>query len=176
MAKATSTTIPISYLRDCFDCDPATGVIRWRERPLSHFSDERAQRLVNTQHAGREAGTINATNGYRGIILSVYGQKIQTLAHRVVWALAYGEWPKEIDHRNRIRTDNRLSNLREATHAQNHQNRTPRGASLDTRNELGRWHARIGLNYQRIYLGTFDTEEDAHQAYLAAKAKYHLFT
>lgn len=60
-------------------------------------------------------------DGY--LIIKVKGKRFK--AHRIVWLLNYGEMPKkEIDHINRIRTDNRIENLREATREEQIRNTT----------------------------------------------------
>lgn len=48
----------------------------------------------------------------------------QYMAHRIAWALYYGEWPKHtIDHKNKIRSDNAIDNLRDVTQAVNNRNK-----------------------------------------------------
>lgn len=60
-------------------------------------------------------------NGY--LILKVKARQFK--AHRVAWLLNTGEWPKsELDHINRIRTDNRIENLRESNRIQQCENKT----------------------------------------------------
>jgi len=74
-----------------------------------------------------------------------------------------------LDHVNGDRTDNRIANLRVATHAQNMQNKRPwsrTGFKGVKRAKSGRYEASI----QREYLGVFDTPEAAHAAY-SAEAK-----
>jgi len=77
-----------------------------------------------------------------------------------------------VDHRNGMKTDNRLENLRLVTHQQNHFNRTKAKGFYFNKNS-GKWLAYIYLNKQHIHLGYFDTPDDAHNAYLNAKLKYH---
>jgi hypothetical protein len=121
--------------------------------------------------AGAEAGSKNS-QGYWQV--KVMGQNF--LAHRVVWALTHGAWPEiGLDHRNRIETDNRPSNLRLATTAINSQNRI-------CNNKCGfpgvaicgnKFQARIRINGRYTHLGSFSTAEAAHGAYIEAKKKFH---
>jgi hypothetical protein len=77
-----------------------------------------------------------------------------------------GRWPAdEVDHINLIRSDNRWSNLREATSAENQ----IKGISK----ARGKWRAQIEIDGRGIYLGTFSSPKKAHAAYCHAAAKYH---
>lgn len=63
-------------------------------------------------------------DGY--LIIKVKGRQFK--AHRIVWLLTYGDFPKsELDHINRVRTDNRIENLRESNRKEQIRNtsRTP---------------------------------------------------
>jgi hypothetical protein len=152
--------IPIEELRERLEYDPETGVLRWRKG--------RRQR----------AGYLKPS-GYREVEWRRKGAKaLYPLAHRVAWTIAIGAWPSdEIGHRNGNRDDNRLANLREATSAENKQNRAPiRGKSwsllgVSKTPRCRGWRAQMNNHY----IGTFDTPEEAHQAYLAAKAERHAF-
>lgn len=119
-----------------------------------------------------------ASGGYLRIRLDGFDY----LAHRLVWFYVNGVWPAhEIDHRNGMRDDNRIVNLREATCGENKQNRTVSknntsgfpGVTWKKRER--KWVAQIGLNYKHIHLGRFDTADQAALAYIEAKAKYHQF-
>jgi len=77
------------------------------------------------------------------------------------------------DHINGIRTDCSRVNLREVTKQQNQHNRT-RAKGYVWDEAMGKWRAYIGLNGKKIHLGLFDLESDAREAYLTAKAKYHV--
>ena len=84
------------------------------------------------------------------------------------------------DHINHDGMDNRRTNLRAATRAQNVRNRkkyTKTGSSkykgVSWKKDNGKWSARIGLNNKSIFLGNFETEIDAAKAYDEAAKKYH---
>jgi hypothetical protein len=100
-------------------------------------------------------------------------------AHRVIWALVYGEWPKgEIDHINGQRDDNRLVNLRCVTRAENGKNRARRFDNTSGRTgvrlqkKTGRWEARIKVDGRCIHLGTFQRIEDAVRAREKAEIRH----
>lgn len=96
------------------------------------------------------------------------------IAHRLIWLLVHGAFPTmEIDHKNCDRSDNRLANLRLATSAQNSANlRTIRnGLKGAYRNGTG-WSSRIQVKGQTYHLGTYPTEQEAHEAYVKA-ARQH---
>lgn len=86
---------------------------------------------------------------------------------------------KGVDHIDGNTFNNRKSNLRVATHQQNTFNCGVRGDSksgfkgVTYHKATGRWRARIGVNYQQINLGEFDTPEEAALAYNEAAQKYH---
>lgn len=82
---------------------------------------------------------------------------------------------EQVDHINGDRCDNRRCNLRVVTSRQNNQNRTKHrdgrlvGCRYDER--CRRWQARIRIKGKRLYLGLFNTEQQAHEAYLTALRK-----
>lgn len=85
----------------------------------------------------------------------------------------------DVDHCNHNTLDNRRLNLRACTHAQNMQNQPLRRDST-TKYKGVQWYpkyqkyvARIGVNGKRIFLGYFNTPEDAYTAYCAASEKFH---
>ena len=77
-----------------------------------------------------------------------------------------------IDHIDRNRINNKLSNLRIVTNQQNCWNREAKGYALHKKSN--KWMSRIKFNNKQIHLGYFTTEEEAHNAYLEAKKKYHI--
>ena len=99
-------------------------------------------------------------------------------AHRLAWLYVNGEWPAEqIDHINRDRADNSITNLRSVTNAENAQNqraRANKSGFAGVRKENNKWLAEIKVNYKPIRIGLFETPEAAHEAYVAAKRKFHV--
>lgn len=102
-------------------------------------------------------------------------------AHRLAWLYVHGHSPVGvIDHINGDKADNRIANLRDTTHQVNAQNisvTNPKSRSglrgAYWASSIGRWMSLITVDWKRIYLGNFQTAEDAHQAYLQAKAIHH---
>lgn len=155
------TQLTQDLLKSLLNYDPDTGVFTWL-----------VQRR-GTAKAGTTAGSINGC-GYIHIRVNI---KMYP-AHRLAWLYVYGVWPsKGLDHINRVRTDNRIANLREATDGENKQNcslhrNNSSGIKGVGRNQ-GKWRARISVDDRQIYLGRYTTIEDAIAARKAAEVKYH---
>lgn len=96
-------------------------------------------------------------------------------AHRLAWLYVYGVFPTmDLDHINRIKTDNRIENLREVSPVENARNKGPsiRNKSghvgVSWKKSHGRWCAQVSRNGVVKHLGLFD---DIHSA-VAARNKY----
>ena len=92
-------------------------------------------------------------------------------AHQYAWYITYNEIPTEIDHIDRIRNNNKISNLRCVEHSINTQNTNAKGFVYDK--ERSKYRVRIYINGKNIYLGEYNNSIEAHQAYLDAKKIYH---
>lgn len=155
----------VDQLKELLDYSPDTGEFRWKVSRGAVVS------------AGDLAGNTQ-TGGYSQIKCRGH----MYMAHRLAWLFTYGNWPKHhIDHKNGIRKDNRIANLRECSPTENGQNR-----NLGRKNTSGffgvsfykptsKWKAQIMLGGVKKHLGYYPTPEQAHQAYLEAKAKLHTF-
>jgi hypothetical protein len=103
-------------------------------------------------------------------------------SHRIAWLYIYGASPdKEIDHINGDRSENRKANHTLATRSENMQNL--KNARRDRRSGLigarfhkasRKWVAEIKLGGKSQHLGCFMSKEDAHAAYMTAKASIHI--
>jgi hypothetical protein len=84
---------------------------------------------------------------------------------------------KIVDHINRDRLDNRRSNLRTCTQAQNQMNADIRCTNTSGYRGVsrlsGKWSARIRIDGVRKFLGLFDTPEEASKAYQAVAVKHY---
>ena len=112
--------------------------------------------------------------GYRRVVVA----HNKFLAHRLIWKWITGFEPRGcLDHIDGDGQNNRFLNLRQATHSQNSCNR-----GKDTSNTSGfkgvfrnrdRWTAKVMAQGTIHRLGTFDTPEEAHQAYCEAARRLH---
>ncbi|MEY4908994.1 MAG: hypothetical protein RL260_2712 [Pseudomonadota bacterium] len=150
-------------------------------REVRAMFDYRDGTLYRTDSPGRNtpAGTrfgCTDANGYRrGSI-----QRRAYLEQRVVWAWHYGVWPRhEIDHIDGNPGNNRIENLRDVPKSTNQQNR--HGARVDSRTGVvgvmprrgGKFGAKARLGGECVWLGTFDTVEEAEAVRLAfVRANY----
>jgi hypothetical protein len=158
-----------SFLLQCFDYNPETGVLRWRVRPREHFKADHVWKRWNTRYAGTEPMATSGPKRYRRCDI---GKKRYYL-QRVIWKLLTNEEPPEVDHRNGDHSDFRKDNLRAATRQQNarnmrrHINKTYLKGTRPSPTK-GKWLAAIRAETGPLHLGTFDTEQEAHAAYVAA--------
>ena len=147
-----------------FRYDYETGVLYWRWR------------VNNRVPKTLEAGAQNKSNGY--LYVKVHGRRY--LVHRVVMLMCYGFCGEglDVDHINHVRNDNRLVNLRFVTHGGNMRNK-----SVSSKNTSGvtgvcflkarkKYMAQIRVDGENIFLGRFETLEEAAAARAEANLKF----
>ena len=167
------------YVRSILNYDPITGIFHWRRRPASHFRNGYRARKANaarwnTRYAGTPAGHLH--DGYVRIDIDEKTYK----AHHLAWLLATGNWPrKRLDHRDTNGSNNKIENLRHATHSENarntriYSNNTSGIKGLSWRKNRNCWVARITVNYKVIVVGHFKTQEQGAAALNKARKLYH---
>lgn len=138
---------------------------------------------VYTYNGRRCQGRVGdlATHKPKGRYLKVKLNSKHLQAHRVVYALYhkldYDKVPC-LDHINRDRYDNRIDNLRPASHSNNMANRnvfksSKTGLKGVTLKPNGKYEAYLRHNKIRYYLGVYLTPEEAHSAYLTKAKELH---
>lgn len=106
---------------DLFDYNPVSGKLFWKQDlPRNLFQTDAGYKKVRTTRAGQEACNVNKTTGYLQVVFN--GKLYQV--HRVIWLMVNGYWPDQIDHENRNRKDNILSNLSDVSQSKNALNRS----------------------------------------------------
>jgi hypothetical protein len=155
------SNIDCNHLHEFLEYQPDTGLFFWKKG-------------IQGIKKGTKAGHLSK-DGYVDIRIK---HRLYP-AHRIAWLMMTGSWPNNfIDHINRIKSDNRFINLREATKAQNSQN-----TKIPSNNTSGHkgvvWHkpnrnwcAQINVNKKHIHLGSFTNLQDAINARIEAEKKF----
>lgn len=165
MSDITNTSITQSELKSIFHYNPETGIFT---------------RLITQGCRAKGSSIICNENKYLGVRINNTPYKL----HRLAWLYMTGVHSKyDIDHKNQFKNDNRWDNLREVTKSINKQNMV----KCRSDNKTGFLGVHFSKTYQkyasqilvkelnkRIWLGYFDTPEEAHEAYLVAKRKHHI--
>lgn len=161
MSKRNSLTQ--SRIKQLLDYNPCTGVFVWNLRRSG-------------VKFGCEAGTIN--KGYRLICID----RVDYMAHRLAWFYMTGRWPSgDVDHINHNTADNRFENLRDVSRTHNLQNQVRSHKSKKSGTSIGvswdasrnKWRSVITVDRAQKYIGRYETEQQASEAYLAAKRLMH---
>lgn len=143
---------------------PETGIFRWRKK------------MSICTKVGDVAGCARS-DGY--VRVQIAGHKY--LSARLAWLYMTGQWPAHgVDHIDGDRTNNRWSNLRDVPQSVNMQNQRRARSDNSTgllgahRHSNGRgFTSTIIVRGKRHHLGSFQTAEAAHAAYIEAKRRMH---
>lgn len=154
LRKAKEALLTVDQVRESFQYDPLTGELR-------------KNKGFKTLEGKGEIATVKL-----GKYLAVtVGDKLY-LAHRLAWFHYYGQWPKDqLDHEDRDKRNNRISNLKETDNRNNHHNRPDNksgyvGVIWDK--PRNKWKAYTRINYVMINIGRYDSIEEA----VLARAEY----
>lgn len=146
-----------------------------RETLVSKLVYDHETGKLSRRCSGMEAGCTHS-NGY--VYVSICGKPF--MAHRIAWVIFFGEEPKsELDHINGNKADNRISNLREASHSENLANRKAQKNNMtgfkgvSYHKHSGRFMARAVKNGKTFNLGYFNTADEAHEAYKKIALSLH---
>jgi hypothetical protein len=112
-------------------------------------------------------------NGYINLFICLDNKKYNLKGHQLAYYIKYGKIVDCIDHRDGNRANNKIDNLREVTKQQNNQNRTKAKGYYHFKRD-NNFKAQIKVDNKTIHIGYFNTEQEARQAYLDAKKKYHI--
>jgi len=162
LLKDFETKLTHARLLELLHYNPATGLWYWL--------------ITNSirKPAGSLAGEIRQS-GY--VLIGIDGHRYR--AHRLAWFYMHGEWPpRQVDHENNQRADNRWHNLRLATNQQNQMNQTIsrnntsgyKGVTWSRQRQ--KWQAKLNLGDKQIHGGFFADKENAAMAYLALARKH----
>ncbi len=161
--KTTARILPTTEeIKENIHYDPDTGEFTWAVSKGKMFK-------------GVPAGTSRA-DGYRSITIN----RSRHLAHRMAWVITHGEWPVGvIDHINGDPSDNRIANLRAATHSENMRNARKscrntsghKGVAWDRRSR--RWRVKLNSEGKDKHIGVYRNIADAVAAYAVASRRYH---
>jgi hypothetical protein len=158
------------------DCELNGLKIKYDEGKMWAWREMWSKHKLKNPYWFELKGCVNKGNGYKvvGINNKLYPY------HRVVYFLHNNEWDihdtsrdNSIDHIDRDKLNNSIENLRVVTNQQNMWNQNRKGYYFHKPN--GKYVAYISVDGKQKHLGCFVSEDDARNAYLLAKEKYHIF-
>jgi len=163
-------------LHECFEYKE--GNLYWKHsRPENHFNTPSQHKRYLKTSAGKLVGTLLSSE-YLTVTFTIRGKRFSCLVHRIVYKMLRCCCDDFlVDHINGDRKDNRIENLRKVTSSQNLSNMKCKkksglmGAYYDKTNK--RWKSQIKMNKVLHHLGWFNTEQDAHDAYMKVRTELH---
>jgi len=147
------------------------------EHPLyaNYYAEKDTENMYNSKTKRRLLGSTHPL-GYIHFTLVFNDKKIPIDLHRFKWECMHGRVipdQHQIDHIDGNRLNNNIDNLRIVSNQQNQWNHTKaKGYSRDKVKQ--KWRSHINVNSKKIHLGYYTEEEEARQAYLDAKLKFHI--
>jgi hypothetical protein len=152
----TNFTLTKEYLHQVFEYK--NGGLYWK---------------INKQSicVGSKAGTIDYLRPY--VRITLHGKRYQE--HHLVFLMFNGVLPKQIDHINGIKNDNRIENLRHCTNSQNQYNTKPKNLrkNVSFYKRTGKWQVQLKINQKTLHFGYFEDVELADLVAHEARDLYH---
>lgn len=172
MAKRNST-LSAKTVRRFLDYNPDTGEFFWKHREKRYFGTPAAYHRWNRKFAGKKTGYVDA-RGY--VRIGVYGKL--RYAHQLAWIHTHGSIDSEtIDHINGNPSDNRISNLRAASEAENIRNSrvgsNNRSGYKNVSSQGEKWCVKIQKDGKVYRFGPFSEIEEAARVAAERRVKLH---
>jgi len=146
-----------------------TQLIKWRPLTQEILKQEVIYNPETGDFFRRKNGKKIGTITKRGYI-TVYIEGKNRKAHRLAWLYMTGNFPVyEIDHKDKNPSNNKFSNLRDISHTGNTANGKRRnntwGTGIIYRDKINKFEARMSIEGRYVYIGLFDSQEEASNAY-----------
>ena len=140
----------VSTLWEWFDFNPLTGQLIWRK----------------TSSSRTPAGSVAGCKDRRYVYVKLLGERF--LAHRIIYKWVTGQEPGHlIEHKDDNQFNNCSWNLLDSNQHANMDTRWGGTKGYTRTRSSGRYLVRIMIQGKQTYLGTYDTPEEAHAAYLS---------
>ena len=152
--------LSLERLKEVIDYDPIKGIMIWKQDMTVRI----------------KAGMV-IIGSNKDSYLAIRIDGVRYKVHQLAWFYMTGCMPtKDIDHINNDRSDYRFSNLREVDRAVNLHNRKDYANNTSgfpgVYSRKGKFFAKLGVYGKVLWLGTFNTAEEAYQKYLQEKYAY----
>lgn len=128
---------------------------------------------VVTSPTGNEVGN-GTKNGYKYISQKVGNKVIQIYVHQLIYYVATGKVPSEINHIDINKLNCKIDNLEESNRIENSRNKIKTNKLGTTKTSSNKYKAQMYVNGKLKYIGTFLTEDEAYEAYLDFKKENNL--
>lgn len=157
----SKTILSQARVRALFDYNPETGAF--------------SRKIHRKGPKGTKSKWIDKSTGYCRIWIEGKTYRV----HRVIWLWMTGNFPvNQLDHDNRVRSDNRWCNLKEVTNSENQKNvgmnplNTSGITGVHYHIRMKKWIAQINIDKKQTQLGAFVEKSDAILARKEAETIY----